>query len=250
MEDIRRAELLDLREYFPPGIRVLELGGGHGVQAAVLASWGCVVQSVDLAGRDIHGDLAFPIQDYDGVHIPFGDDSFDIVFSSNVLEHVVSLRELLGETRRVLVSGGTGLHLMPSPAWRFWTSVTHYVSVAQFGWARLRGHSIQQMGCFEGPRPEQVLAQKGSMYALRRAALPGAHGEYPSSLTELARYHPIAWKRVFRSAGFHVDRVWGHGLFYAGYGLMPNLTRAGRRRVARILGSACNVFVTRPASQV
>ena len=246
MDDIRRAELEDLKVHFHPGARVLEIGGGRGVQAAVLASWGCSVQSVDLAGREINGELAFPVQDYDGVHLPFADDSFDIVFSSNVLEHVVLLRELLVEARRVLVSDGFGLHLMPSPAWRFWTSVTHYVSVAQFGWARCRGHNVQRLGCLEGPEPQRVLAEKGLGYALRRAALPGAHGEYRSSVVELARYHPIAWRRVFRASGYDVDLTWGHGLFYAGYGLMPMLTLKQRRGLARTIGSACNVFVTRP----
>src|SRR3954451_6911212 len=118
VETIRAAEIDALRQWFPAGARVLEIGGARGHQAHAIASWGAAVESIDVAGRDVGGALVFPVRDYDGRHIPFADDSFDIVFSSNVLEHVPHIRELLGEMRRVLRPGGVAIHAMPSPTWR------------------------------------------------------------------------------------------------------------------------------------
>ena len=43
---------------------------------------------------------------YDGKTIPFDDEEFDWVFSSEVFEHVFNLNELLGEINRVLHKGG------------------------------------------------------------------------------------------------------------------------------------------------
>ena len=44
---------------------------------------------------------------YDGENLPYEDESFDIVVSDMVLEHVQSVRESLGEMLRVLKKGGS-----------------------------------------------------------------------------------------------------------------------------------------------
>jgi SAM-dependent methyltransferase len=246
MSAIRLAELEAIRPYCSPGLKVLELGGGRGVQARAIASWGCDIQSIDIRGRGLREGLVFPVVDYDGVHIPFPDNSFDIVFSSNVLEHVTNLPDLLADVRRVLRPSGVGIHVMPTPAWRLWTSVAHYVSMLQFLFNRARGTETSRIGCFEGPLPGDVLADKGWSYAATRALLPRAHGEFPSALVELSRYSRVAWKRVFASSGFRADQVYATGIFYAGYGIFPHWDLNRRKSLARWLGSACNVFVTRP----
>ncbi|NNM75074.1 class I SAM-dependent methyltransferase [Enterovirga aerilata] len=43
---------------------------------------------------------------FDGRHIPFDDSSFDVVFSWGVFEHVVGVRQLLTEMRRVMKPDG------------------------------------------------------------------------------------------------------------------------------------------------
>ncbi len=60
---------------------------------------------VDLAGIDIVADLD------DG--IPLGDSSVDEVRSSHFLEHVADLATFMGETYRVLKSGGRAVHVVP-----------------------------------------------------------------------------------------------------------------------------------------
>jgi SAM-dependent methyltransferase len=43
---------------------------------------------------------------FDGIHLPLPADTFDLIFSHQVFEHVSHPRELLGEVRRVLKPGG------------------------------------------------------------------------------------------------------------------------------------------------
>lgn len=43
---------------------------------------------------------------YDGKHLPFENDSFDCIFSSEVFEHIFNLEDILNELKRVLKSGG------------------------------------------------------------------------------------------------------------------------------------------------
>jgi SAM-dependent methyltransferase len=50
--------------------------------------------------------------------IPFDDDSFDLVFSVTVFEHVQDYDSALAEIRRVLKPGGVAVHVFPPP-WKF-----------------------------------------------------------------------------------------------------------------------------------
>ncbi|MGH7963425.1 MAG: class I SAM-dependent methyltransferase, partial [Candidatus Binatia bacterium] len=100
LERLRRHEIDTVRHWFQPGMRVLELGGGSGFQASILASRGCEVLSIDLPERPIPRQIYYPVQAYDGHTIPAADASFDVVFSSNVLEHIWPLPPILRETRR------------------------------------------------------------------------------------------------------------------------------------------------------
>jgi len=50
---------------------------------------------------------------YDGKRIPFENDTFDSIFSSEVFEHVFNLTEVLGELNRVLKPGGMILATCP-----------------------------------------------------------------------------------------------------------------------------------------
>jgi SAM-dependent methyltransferase len=50
---------------------------------------------------------------YDGVHLPFDNDSFDSILSNEVLEHVPDLHESLCELHRVLKPGGKILISVP-----------------------------------------------------------------------------------------------------------------------------------------
>jgi SAM-dependent methyltransferase len=50
---------------------------------------------------------------YDGHHLPFKDGEFDSIFSSEVMEHIFNLEEILQELNRVLRPGGKMLITLP-----------------------------------------------------------------------------------------------------------------------------------------
>jgi len=50
---------------------------------------------------------------YDGKHIPFEDETFDSMISSEVFEHVVNIEEIVKELNRVLKTGGNALITVP-----------------------------------------------------------------------------------------------------------------------------------------
>src|SRR5262249_40170445 len=118
LDEIRMLELEIIMPLFPPGARVLELGAGTGRQALELSRRGFNVTAIDLAASAYAAHRVFPITDYDGATIPLPDTSVDVVFSSNVLEHVPDLARMHGEIRRVLAASGKCIHVLPTHAWR------------------------------------------------------------------------------------------------------------------------------------
>ncbi len=241
LEAIRRAELESVREQFRPGMHVLEIGGGSGFQAAILTSWGCDVVSVDVANRKPPHKNYFPVQDYDGETLPFQDQTFDVVFSSNVLEHVRSVSVLLREIKRISKPDATSVHILPSPSWRFWTSLTHYIYA--FRW--LLGIQPTIPGAVEPIPIQEVARRNGVISVLKQLLLAGAHGEYPNAASELYYFSRRRWRRVFEENGFQIERALDCGVFHTGHALLPRLSIRFRKRIAQWLGSSCFAFTAK-----
>jgi SAM-dependent methyltransferase len=243
LETLRRFEIEQVHQWFDGRPRVLEIGGGNGHQARIMADWGCDVISVDVPGRSSTRVQYYPIQDYDGSHLPFGAASFDRIFSSSVLEHVPDLGGLLAESRRVLRPGGVAVHILPSATWRLWTSVAHYGYLAK----QLAGApAIWGAG---SPTVTGTVARHGWGRLLTHILMAAPHGVSSSALTELRVFTQRHWLRVFEGCGFSVENVGTNRLFYTGYGLWPALPLGARQRLAHVLGSACHVFVLRPVAR-
>lgn len=69
---------------------------------------------------------------YDGKVIPFEEGYFDAVFSSEVIEHVFNIDQVMGEIHRVLKIGGTFLFTMPF-AWGEHMKPYDYARYTTFG---------------------------------------------------------------------------------------------------------------------
>lgn len=101
------------------GDRVLDLGCGDGRFTAELARMGARPVGVDIAqaalnrARARHPEHDFRQAPIDGP-LPLDDVSFDVVWSSEVIEHVADTARWLSEVRRVLVPRGRLLLTTPS----------------------------------------------------------------------------------------------------------------------------------------
>jgi ubiquinone biosynthesis O-methyltransferase len=103
-------------ELAPPlaGRDVLEVGCGVGDFSIALSCAGANVAGVDFSPRAIelaqqkarHHDQSIAFQVADAQALPFPDNSFDVLFSCECLEHVPEPRRMLSELHRVLKPGG------------------------------------------------------------------------------------------------------------------------------------------------
>ena len=246
LERLRYAELCAVRSIFREHGHVLEIGGGNGYQAAVLASWGFNVTSIDIDTEGAWTRRHFEVKTYDGKTIPAGSGTADVIFSSNVLEHVprTDLEILFSEMRRVLARGGIAVHILPSPIWRFWTIMAHYP------WLILRlVRGAKKESGMVLPTLAEAANRRGLLGLLKRACWPAPHGAYPSCGAELFAFRESVWRRRFEAGGFEVVSCRPNGIFYTGYTVFPRLPMSWRRSLAKLLGSACNIYVVKPGDR-
>jgi ubiquinone/menaquinone biosynthesis C-methylase UbiE len=88
----------------PSGVRVLDVGCGDGFISAALQQQrsDINIQGIDVLPR---ANTHIPVEMFDGLHIPFPNDSFDVVMFSDVLHHTEDATILLREARRVAQQG-------------------------------------------------------------------------------------------------------------------------------------------------
>lgn len=129
------------------GTTVLDVGGGPGYFRDAFTGAGATYFALDadvgeLSGADV---VAAGTVIGDGMRLPFADDSVDVCYSSNVLEHVPDRPKMAEEMLRVTRSGGI-VFLSYTLWWGPWggheTSPWHYLGggYARRRYRRRHGH--------------------------------------------------------------------------------------------------------------
>lgn len=85
------------------GDRILDVGCGTGALGRAIMDSSVCPEGVQVEGleRARRGNEAIPVHAYDGVTMPFADDSVDVVMLADVLHHEEDPIRLLSEARRV-----------------------------------------------------------------------------------------------------------------------------------------------------
>ncbi|RUL62279.1 class I SAM-dependent methyltransferase [Dyella dinghuensis] len=159
-------------------IHLLEVGTGSGGIAHYFASQSkqrYLVDAVDVCDNRQLTD-GFRYTQVDGTELPFPNESFDVVLSNHVIEHVgdreAQLRHLL-ELKRVLKPGAVGYLAVPNR----WMFVEPHYRLAFLSWLPRRLRS-----------PYLRLWKKGKFYDCE----PLQMNELESMLSEVA----LVWKNI------------------------------------------------------
>jgi SAM-dependent methyltransferase len=258
-ERLRSAEFDLVRHEFNTEDKVLEIGGGSGFQAALISECVQECQSVDVRP---HPQPVHPVSIYDGKILPFEDQSFDIIFSSNVLEHISDLDDALYECARVLKPGGKMVHVVPSHWWRIWTLLSYYPALPKILLCGLRDLRKPDASDAELSRPlestgvkeqnqqrddEQgllaIVQRRFKLKWIRTIVLSPRHGERGNEITEIYYFSPSWWRRMFERNGWCVLEETPCHLFYSGNTLFGSILSIKMRRLlSRFLGSSTYIY--------
>jgi 2-polyprenyl-3-methyl-5-hydroxy-6-metoxy-1,4-benzoquinol methylase len=223
-----------LRKLKPEGCRILEIGAGGGWQAKRLSLGGYQVDAIDIMTSRYRNDRNFDVVEFNGVDIPFPDKTFDIIFSSNVLEHVGDPEKISSEISRCLKENGIQLHLVPSGSWRVLTTLTYYPFVLKYIFEKLFLKPNQR------PSDSIQIEKKWKWY---NKLLPTRHGEKGNVLSEIWWFSRWGWKMNFKQWGLDLTRVGSNNILYSGSNLCGGLLNLKVRRVlASLLGSSCHIY--------
>ncbi len=111
-------EFLAEADLLKPGDKVLEIGCGIGSVVFELSQKGYEVTGTDISGEAIaygqkkYGDIHLEVQAAET--LPYEDESFDVVLSFDLFEHIARIDRHVSEVGRVLRPGGYYLFQTPN----------------------------------------------------------------------------------------------------------------------------------------
>ena len=253
---LRRSELDLVIPFLIKRAKILEIGAGTGYQANILRELGYNVVPIDLAldlrtsaHSRLHAEYSkLNIVEYDGENIPFPDSHFDVVFSSNVLEHIDNLEKIQDETKRVLKPGGIAIHVLTTPSWRFWTSLTNYVYIMRL-LTNYMGNIFYKTNNALSPLYEKnEFNKKIGNYGLKRKIIrlliPPMQGVRGNVLTEMFYFSRFFWLPFFARTGWNVEKYFPNRVFYTDFvACGPKLNLKTRKTLSFFLGSSCIIYI-------
>ncbi|MDA9986377.1 methyltransferase domain-containing protein [bacterium] len=240
---IRDVEYNNVEALMPSeqSLAVLEIGSGTGHILNKLREKYCNVDGLEVDGSS----YSFGKNDvmmYDGKNIPFKDNSYDMIISFHVMEHVTDFPYLMKECKRVLRDGGVMIHVIPSSTWRFLTTLFYYIG----GLAHVIRKFSQQKSSqkFEEPnRVKKKFINPLLVLSLSRKLLPERHGELGNVITEQWYFSKTFWNKRFKENGFSKGVGLEHGIVYWGHDFLRFwLTKRARLNLVKFIGSSSNVF--------
>ena len=135
-----------------PGVRLLEIGCGMGSDLLQFARGGSECTGLDITPRSVEitrhrfrlYGLSGNFMLSDGEHLPFANESFDVVYSNGVLHHTPDTTGAIREVHRVLRKGGTAkVMLYHRNSLNYWIEIVLRRGV--LGAEFLRGRSAEDI---------------------------------------------------------------------------------------------------------
>jgi SAM-dependent methyltransferase len=187
-QSIRESEIqlvLDhIASYLAPAHnpKILEFGAGHCYQAKALSRLGSVTATEPIPVQSLEREdhkVNLVVSRLE--HAPFKSQSFDLVFSNHVLEHLSDLTGSLAEVHRVGKKDGLFAFTVPT---RFWLLVAQPATI---GW-RIAGlrRSLRQEG----------------LTAVAKLFKPEGHGEYERFGEAFRAFGIFRWAQLLQDHGF------------------------------------------------
>ena len=215
---IRYEETISCLELLPePPLKILEIGAGDGYIASIFSGLGYNITSIDNQPRY---PSSFPVKKMNAEQIIFPENTYDIIFSSNVLEHIKDLEPVFKELKRVAKENALFIFVLPTPAWRIISTIWYFISFFKLLFSKLFNSFFNRSpnSLFADKNTNEILVEIENVSLLQKIKrlIIQPHGEYPSSFHEIYYFSPFRWKRLFIENRFNIISHKRGPLFYSG----------------------------------
>jgi len=219
---MRHDELDVALEKFPKGknIKILELGSGDGYMGKCLTE-----QNYDVICTDINPKLPsmFPVRKIIDGKLDFSSETFDLIFTSQVIAHVENLELFFDEVKRVLKKDGLMINLVPTTGWWIITNFWHYVLTPYNFLKFLKKSKIKDNQDKDNQdkdnqdkdnikKIETRLIEKIINYLFLHPL-----GNSPSFIYELKKFSKNNWIQLFKKYEFKIIEINKSTYAYSGY---------------------------------
>ena len=218
----------------------LELGAGDGAQSRLLARYARRLLCTDLNEgrliREPHPKITYDVCDAE--ELAYEPGRFDLIYSSNLLEHLREPARAFSAMYRVLRDDGVMVHIVPNRFWKLLHLALFYpsqvISLMEIALGGRNGRGAMAGGLLRN----NLKSDRPSF--IGRNLWPAVHGEFPNHWAELLRMGAAHWEQLFSEGGFdlvgHVSGLPAHSPYRFGMEIP--------RRLLEGLGlSSCTGFV-------
>ena len=233
----------------------LEIGAGDGYQTTLLAQHINNLTSSDLNFERLKDELKvtrvlYKRVDADAIEGVFVNKVFDLVFSSNVLEHLRDPKKFLISSKPTIKDNGYAVHIVPSRHIKVSYLALYYPYLILLLIDRVIG-KIKGRPFFRGGNINlenninSVAKPERKKRKFLKILFPSPHGNYETHWQEYVAFGRKSWERMFINAGYTIVS-YRKGPAFSGYGF--GLSRI--RKVLETLGiSSEHIFILEKMSE-
>lgn len=205
----------------------LEIGAGDGFQTMLLSPYVDKLISSDLNFKRIKKSLKIPgveykVMDADAIESVFKNNYFNLIFSSNVLEHLRDPSKFLAMSQPMLTDDGFAVHIVPSRHIKIFYLLLYYPNLALLAFDRILG-KLKGKKLFQGSGIDLEnninvgIKFRKSENRFKKFLIPTPHGNFSSHWKEFVAFGKKSWERKFIESGY-VITAYAKGEAFSGYG--------------------------------
>lgn len=217
LKQTREKEISLAFENYKPGFfeRGLEVGCGNGYQSNLIAKYCNKLIASDFNYERIKDNYRSDDVDYikcdaENLENYFEKESFDLVFSSSLIEHLPSPEKYFLGAKNILKEGGILISVMPNVFWKVCQICLFYLNIFTIVVNKLARSNKKKTVVDNKERNNSLVNNQKSEKKYSRIRyflwlVP--HGEYKTNVEELFMFRKKRWVEEIEKAGFEVVKV-------------------------------------------
>ena len=215
---------------------VLDFGSGDGFSISKFKEYGLH----NVSGIDVY-DSNYNSKDNEIIYYSGKLDDFpmlkkyDLIFSSNVLEHLTSPAQYIELFDSLLNESGFQVHIVPTHYWKFWNSFFYYYSVLKL--------ILKKIFKTKKKFKKNSYKNKVNLKLKQSPFFIGRHGSRGTSFDEFKLFNPKSYKNIIVNSGFDFEDF-PIPIIYSGHKFLGNFIPIKfRSLLTKFFGYSCHCFI-------